>query len=46
MNLPTRATMLLQTPFHSRVAERCEINDWGNWMGYTCLLYTSDAADE
>jgi len=35
MNLPSRATMLLETPFHSRVAERCEINDWGNWMGYT-----------
>ena len=35
MSLPSRATMLLETPFHSRVAERCEINDWGNWMGYT-----------
>ncbi|MFT5482036.1 MAG: aminomethyltransferase [Halieaceae bacterium] len=27
--------MVLKTPFHSRVAEACEINSWGNWMGYT-----------
>jgi|TARA_B110000238_G_scaffold193747_1_gene230639 aminomethyltransferase len=35
MNLPNRETMLLETPFHSRVAALCEINEWGNWMGYT-----------
>ena len=35
MNLPTRATMLLETPFHSRVEAMCDMNDWGNWMGYT-----------
>ena len=27
--------MLLTTPFHSRVAQACEINCWGNWKGYT-----------
>ena len=27
--------MLLTTPFHSRVAAMCPINEWGNWMGYT-----------
>ncbi len=30
-----RETMLLTTPFHSRVAAMCPINEWGNWMGYT-----------
>ena len=35
MKQAKRDTMLLETPFHSRVAELCEINDWGNWMGYT-----------
>lgn len=28
-------TMMLTTPFHSRVAAACELNCWGNWMGYT-----------
>lgn len=28
-------TMLLRTPFHSRVAAACEVNCWGNWKGYT-----------
>ncbi len=28
-------TMLIGTPFHSRVAQACELNCWGNWMGYT-----------
>ena len=28
-------TMMLTTPFHSRVAAACEMNCWGNWMGYT-----------
>ncbi len=27
--------MMLKTPFHSRVEAACEINLWGNWMGYT-----------
>ncbi|MFK8021627.1 MAG: aminomethyltransferase family protein [Pseudomonadales bacterium] len=27
--------MMLQTPFHSRVAAACEINEWGDWQGYT-----------
>ncbi len=30
-----RDTMLLETPFHSRVQAMCQLNDWGNWMGYT-----------
>jgi aminomethyltransferase len=29
------ATMMLRTPFHSRVAAACELNDWGSWKGYT-----------
>lgn len=28
-------SMLLQTPFHSRVAAACETNKWDNWKGYT-----------
>jgi len=35
MNGPERHTMLLTTPFHSRVEAMCDVNDWGNWMGYT-----------
>ncbi len=35
MNAPQRDAMLLPTPFHSRVEAMCELNDWGNWMGYT-----------
>ena len=35
MNAVSRDTMLLETPFHSRVAAMCQVNDWGNWMGYT-----------
>ena len=31
----SRDTMLLTTPFHSRVKAMCDLNDWGNWMGYT-----------
>ncbi|MBQ76719.1 MAG: glycine cleavage system protein T [Gammaproteobacteria bacterium] len=27
--------LLLQTPFHSRVADACEINLWEDWKGYT-----------
>jgi len=30
-----RKTMLLTTPFHSRVEQYCESNDWGAWQGYT-----------
>ncbi len=32
LEIPRR---LLQTPFHSRVAQACEMNHWGNWAGYT-----------
>jgi aminomethyltransferase len=28
-------TMMLHTPFHSRVAAACELNCWGDWKGYT-----------
>ncbi|RLA04938.1 MAG: aminomethyl transferase family protein [Gammaproteobacteria bacterium] len=28
-------TMMLQSPFHSRVAAACEINQWAEWKGYT-----------
>ena len=28
-------TMMLRTPFHSRVAAACELNAWGTWKGYT-----------
>lgn len=28
-------TMMLETPFHSRIKELCGLNDWGNWSGYT-----------
>ena len=28
-------TMLLTTPFHSRVEQYCELKDWGAWQGYT-----------
>lgn len=28
-------SMMLKTPFHSRVAAANEMNCWGNWMGYT-----------
>jgi aminomethyltransferase len=27
--------LLLQTPFHGRVADACEINLWEEWKGYT-----------
>ncbi|MFN2168046.1 MAG: PAS domain S-box protein, partial [Anaerolineae bacterium] len=28
-------TLMLQTPFHRRVAAACELNCWGDWKGYT-----------
>ena len=31
----SRDIMLLPTSFHSRVEAMCDMNDWGNWMGYT-----------
>ena len=31
----SRDIMLLPTPFHSRVEAMRDMNDWGNWMGYT-----------
>jgi aminomethyltransferase len=27
--------MLLQTPFHARIAKACELNQWDEWKGYT-----------
>jgi aminomethyltransferase len=35
MKTTSNDTMMLQTPFHSRVAAANEINAWENWMGYT-----------
>ena len=35
MSAAERKTMLLTTPFHSRVEQYCELNDWGAWQGYT-----------
>ena len=32
---PHDETMMLQTPFHSRVAKACELNQWDEWKGYT-----------
>ena len=32
LQIPKR---LLQTPFHSRVALACEVNQWEDWKGYT-----------
>ncbi len=28
-------TMMLKSPFHSRVEAACEINQWAEWKGYT-----------
>ena len=33
---------MLRTPFHSRVAAACELNDWGSWKGYTTPRAYSD----
>lgn len=35
MNSTSDDTMLLTTPFHSRVSRACELNAWGSWKGYT-----------
>jgi aminomethyltransferase len=35
MSAKSDQTMMLRTPFHSRVAAACELNDWGSWKGYT-----------
>ena len=32
---PHDETMLLQTPFHARIAKVCELNQWDEWKGYT-----------
>lgn len=32
---PHDGTMMLQTPFHSRIVAACEINQWSDWKGYT-----------
>jgi aminomethyltransferase len=41
-----RLNMLLQTPFHSRVAAACELNEWSNWKGYTTPLCYFDVGLE
>ena len=28
-------TRMLKTPFHSRIAQACETNQWDDWKGYT-----------
>ncbi len=28
-------TMMLKSPFHSRIVAACEINEWAEWKGYT-----------
>ncbi|MCP4311293.1 MAG: aminomethyl transferase family protein, partial [Bacteroidetes bacterium] len=28
-------TMMLKSPFHSRIEAACEINEWAEWKGYT-----------
>ena len=33
--IPHDETMMLKTPFHSRVEAACEINMWEDWKGYT-----------
>ena len=35
MTDPEIPRLLLQTPFHSRVAQACEMNHWEDWKGYT-----------
>jgi aminomethyltransferase len=35
VNTKSDETMMLRTPFHSRVAGACELNAWGSWKGYT-----------
>jgi aminomethyltransferase len=42
MNVKSDRTMMLRTPFHSRVAAACELNDWGSWKGYTTPRAYSD----
>ena len=42
MNVKSDQTMMLRTPFHSRVAAACELNDWGSWKGYTTPRAYSD----
>lgn len=39
LQIPER---LQRTPFHSRVADACEVNQWEDWKGYTTpAAYTS-----
>ena len=33
--IPHDETMMLKTPFHSRIEAACEINMWEDWKGYT-----------
>ncbi|MFT4824389.1 MAG: aminomethyltransferase [Halioglobus sp.] len=35
MNSSSDDRMLLETPFHSRIAKLNELNAWEDWMGYT-----------
>ena len=39
-------TPLKQTPFHPRVADANQLNDWGPWAGYTSALTLADEAME
>lgn len=35
MNVRFDHSMMLKTPFHSRLAPACQLNCWGSWNGYT-----------
>jgi aminomethyltransferase len=35
-------TMMLETPFHSRIAVANEMNEWDNWAGYTTPVSYTD----
>ena len=39
-------TMMLQTPFHSRIVKACEINQWDDWRGYTTPNAFTDIEQE
>ena len=42
MTLPHDGRRVLHTPFHSRVAAACAINEWEDWQGYTTPLAYTD----
>jgi aminomethyltransferase len=37
MTIPHSERMVLETPFHARVAAACEANEWYRWKAYTCV---------